>query len=141
MNAPPRKFTIGRDARCDVPLADESVSARHAELSVPAPGTLLLTDCKSTNGTFLIGADGRARKIRQALVSPADRVRFGAVTLGIRDLLEAFSRQCPDRVAPFLSGVDAAQPWAQMGASRRQLIRCVCGSVKSADMPCPECGR
>lgn len=92
MNAPPSKFTIGRDVRCDVPLADDSVSARHAELSVPAPGTLLLTDCKSTNGTFLIGADGVARKIRQALVSPLDRVRFGSVTLGIRDLLDGNPR-------------------------------------------------
>ncbi|AFL73993.1 FHA domain-containing protein [Thiocystis violascens] len=137
MNAPPHKFTIGRDAHCDVPLADDSVSARHAELSVSAPGTLLLTDCKSTNGTFLIGADGLARKIRQELVSPLDRARFGAVTLEIRDLLEAFGRRFPDRVAPFLPGVDAVQPWVR----GRQLIRCVCGSVKSADAPCPECGR
>ncbi|WP_295408177.1 FHA domain-containing protein [uncultured Thiocystis sp.] len=137
MSAPPRKITIGRDAHCDVPLADESVSARHAELSLPSLGTLLLTDCKSTNGTFLIGADGHARKIRQALVSPVDRARFGAVTLGIRDLLEAFGRRFPDRVAPFLSGVDEAPPWAR----GRQLIRCVCGNVKPVNAPCPECGR
>jgi len=51
---PERTFTIGRDRACDLPLGDDSVSARHAELRFLGEGKLLLSDCNSTNGTFLL---------------------------------------------------------------------------------------
>jgi pSer/pThr/pTyr-binding forkhead associated (FHA) protein len=33
-----RRFTIGRDKTCDVPIADDSVSRLHAQFSILAGG-------------------------------------------------------------------------------------------------------
>ncbi|QVL49476.1 MAG: FHA domain-containing protein [Thiocapsa sp.] len=137
MSTPRHTFSIGRERTCDLPLADDSVSARHAELTFLEGGKLLLTDCKSTNGTFLVGSDEQPRRIRQSLVSPLDRVRFGAVTLDVRALVEALRLK---------SAVPTSPPDQQPGdgaplAQGRRLIRCVCGCVKSAGAPCPECGQ
>jgi len=133
-----RKFTIGRERSCDIPLAHQSVSGRHAELDFLGDGKLLLTDCNSTNGTFLLQGPGAERPVHQTLVSPMDRVRFGDVDLSVRELVEALELKFPrfDRPAP-ASDQKESRPWAR----DRQLIRCACGCVKPADEPCPECGR
>ena len=134
MNNPPRNYTIGRDRACDIPLADDSVSGRHAELEFLEDGKLLLTDCRSTNGTFLLGTQGQARRMTQSLVSPLDQVRFGNVTLVMRELLEALRLK---------SDVPVAAPAAQEAprVQGRRLIRCPCGGIKTAHKPCPECGQ
>lgn len=68
---------VGRDPACDVVLDDEGVSRRHAELVRLPDGQLYVTDHVTTNGTFLF--DGRDwRRIRQTLLSPTDRIRFGS---------------------------------------------------------------
>jgi pSer/pThr/pTyr-binding forkhead associated (FHA) protein len=46
------EILIGRDAHCDVPLPDETVSVRHARLSYHH-GQWWLEDLGSTNGTHL----------------------------------------------------------------------------------------
>jgi hypothetical protein len=65
-------FSIGRDASCDLAIADMSVSRRHAQLDRTADGWLL-SDLKSTNGTRLNGWRVRG----QIPVRPGDLVRFG----------------------------------------------------------------
>ncbi|MFE8033552.1 FHA domain-containing protein [Thiohalocapsa marina] len=134
MSAPEQRFSIGRERDCDLPLADASVSGRHAELTFLNNGKLLLTDCRSTNGTFLVGTDGEARRIHQSLISPLDRVRFGAVTFEVKALIEALRLKSAAPEAPVLGDTTPL-------ARGRRLIRCVCGCVKSADASCPECGQ
>jgi pSer/pThr/pTyr-binding forkhead associated (FHA) protein len=134
MNHPRRKFTIGRDRACDIPLADDSVSGHHAELEFLEDGKLLLTDCRSTNGTFLLGTNGQAQRMTQSLVSPLDQVRFGGVTLGMRELLEALRLKSD---VPNPSPVETEEPRVK----GRRLIRCLCGGIKTANAPCPECGQ
>lgn len=136
MTAVRQKFTIGRDRGCDIPLADDSVSGRHAELEFLADGKLLLVDCQSTNGTYLVGAGGQAARIRQTLVSPLDQVRFGAVTLKVGDIIAAL-RLKAGVPAPGASANPAATPAVQ----GQHLIRCACGGIKAVNEPCPECGR
>lgn len=136
MNQKGRKITIGRDRDNDIPLGDESVSARHAEVTFLDGGRLLLTDCQSTNGTFLITSEGQSRQIRQSLVSPSDRVRFGAVTLGMRELLDAWRARDSGEVSIGKAPADVGPSMVQ----GRRLIRCLCGCVKPEGMPCPECG-
>ena len=58
MPASEKKFTLGRARDCDIVLADDSVSRRHAELTFLGDGKVLLTDCRSSRGTFLL-AGGR----------------------------------------------------------------------------------
>lgn len=138
MTTPQRKFTIGRDRACDIPLADDSVSGHHAELTFLGGGKLLLTDCNSTNGTFLLQGAGREQRVHQELVSPMDRVKFGNVTLAVKDLLEALRLKFPH----FEEAVPPAAPPPETPWIRgRRLIRCACGCIKPADQPCPECGR
>lgn len=127
------KITIGRDAARDIPLGDDSVSAHHAELTVLEDGRLLLTDCQSTNGTFVIAADGSARRIHQAVVTSATRVRFGAVTLAVSALLETWrAKTKPRSLSP--------QPSVPPVVDKR-LVRCPCGCIKPEGKTCPECGQ
>jgi Domain of unknown function (DUF1707)/Inner membrane component of T3SS, cytoplasmic domain len=70
-----RRFTIGREAACDMRLGDDTVSRWHASLERNAGGWLL-ADLGSTNGTRLNGW----RVNDPVPVRPGDMVSFGAVT-------------------------------------------------------------
>jgi DNA-binding winged helix-turn-helix (wHTH) protein len=72
----PGDNVIGRDPRCAVWLEDESVSRRHARITV-ANGTARLEDLGSTNGTFV----GRERTTAAATLTDGDIVRVGSVRL------------------------------------------------------------
>jgi pSer/pThr/pTyr-binding forkhead associated (FHA) protein len=123
------KFTIGRDQSCDIPVADDSVSRRHAELTMIEQGKLLLVDCQSSNGTAVM-EDGRPRAIRQAFVKPTDRVQFGSVVLNVADLVEAIGSRKPAQ------GEAASAP-----SAGSKLVRCECGVIKPWNSKCPECGQ
>ena len=66
-----RPLLLGRDAGCDLELADTGVSREHARLE-PTNEGVLLVDLNSTNGTYL----NDAPVTRQRLAS-GDRVRIG----------------------------------------------------------------
>jgi hypothetical protein len=70
-----RRFTIGRDAACDLVLPNLSVSRWHAGLKRCASGWLL-DDLGSTNGTRLNGW----RVTEPVPVRPGDWVSFGPLT-------------------------------------------------------------
>jgi hypothetical protein len=67
-----RVFVIGRSPDCDLPLANMTVSWRHAELRF-AGDEWLLTDLGSTNGTRVNGWRAGAGFV----VRPGDRLTFG----------------------------------------------------------------
>lgn len=97
-----RTYVVGRDRACDVPLDDSSVSRRHAEVVRLAGGRLYVTDCATTNGTFVL--DGGAwRAIRQAFVEPTGRIRFGDREMTI----ERLGVLCPGDGARPAGGADA----------------------------------
>jgi DNA-binding NtrC family response regulator len=62
---------IGSDPDCDFPVADPSVSRRHARLSIEQ-GAVVVRDLKSRNGTFV----GETR-VREATVSLGSVLRLG----------------------------------------------------------------
>jgi hypothetical protein len=66
------QFSIGRDANCDLAIADMTVSRRHATLERAEDGWLL-TDLESTNGTRVNGWRVRGK----VSVTPGDLVSFG----------------------------------------------------------------
>jgi hypothetical protein len=66
------QFSIGRDAGCDLAIADMTVSRRHATLE-RTPDGWLLTDLESTNGTRVNGWRVRGK----VSVTPGDLVSFG----------------------------------------------------------------
>jgi len=119
-----RRFVVGRDASCDLPIQDATVSRRHAELET-AEGGLLLHDLGSTNGTFLAGI-----QVREAIAPIGSRVSFGKVDFELRersageppreDPLDAtILRQLPIRgaadIAARLSDVSAGASMLRIG--------------------------
>jgi hypothetical protein len=98
MAAVSRKFTIGRDVGCDIPIADDSVSRLHAEFRVEPDGQIVVVDNHSRNGTALIRAGTRIQ-LDQASVSPSDEIQFGDVVLRVSDLLEAVKEKLPQSAA------------------------------------------
>ena len=79
-------YTIGRDAAAAITVPHVTVSRVHAEV-IPLPdGRMYITDCVSTNGTFL-NEDGRWRRISQEFVGAGVRLRFGEVEMSVPALL------------------------------------------------------
>jgi pSer/pThr/pTyr-binding forkhead associated (FHA) protein len=80
------RLTVGRSnsgETLDVPLADATISSRHAVITVdPGVGTIQVEDTGSTNGTFVndehLGFNGR-RDLRDG-----DRIRFGGYTTVVK---------------------------------------------------------
>ena len=126
MTHPVRKYTIGRALTCDVVLSDDSVSRIHAELTFLDDGKLLVTDCRSTQGTFLMHQSGEAHAIKQELVFARDTLRFGSVSMPVKELLQAIHLKHP-----------LVAPKPPEGAD---LVRCECGAVKVKNIRCEVCG-
>ena len=68
-----RPVTIGRMSECTVPLNDQNVSRRHAEIR-PGPGAYVVNDLGSTNGTMVNGT----RIAAEQRLSDGDILSFGS---------------------------------------------------------------
>jgi hypothetical protein len=69
------RLVIGRSSACHLVLADDTVSRRHAALSVEG-GRWLLRDLGSSNGTWLNG-----RRIVESEVRPGDVLHLGGARI------------------------------------------------------------
>ena len=132
-----RRFRIGRDEACDIPIADASVSRLHAVLTVLEGDRLFLTDCGSTNGTKLV-RDGRVIPVQQEFIEPRDAVRFGDVDLSVDEILAVLQER---RSLPRLEVEKPPPPpsFPKTGG-RPRLVRCECGTVKVKGKTCQNCG-
>ena len=83
-------YFIGRGKNNDIRLTDPTVSRRHAELVVTEDGRYYLTDCASTQGTY-VERDSRWTAVRQAFVAEADPLRLGEHRTEVRELLAGVS--------------------------------------------------
>lgn len=79
------RYTVGRANSgdgLDIPLADATISSRHAAMVVDGNGGIAVEDTGSTNGTYVndehIGMNGR-RDLKDG-----DRVRFGGFTTVVK---------------------------------------------------------
>jgi pSer/pThr/pTyr-binding forkhead associated (FHA) protein len=93
-----RVIVIGRGSGCDVVLADDSVSRRHAELRLEPEGWTLV-DLQSSNGTFVIRGGRRARCARE-LITRHDRLRFGTVETSLPEIFGRLGMSAPAAPAP-----------------------------------------
>jgi pSer/pThr/pTyr-binding forkhead associated (FHA) protein len=133
-----QRFTIGRDRTCDVPIADDSVSRLHAQLSILEGEQLFLVDCQSSNGTTLI-RNGEPRPVRQEFLTVSDDVRFGSVTLSVEDILAVIRQKHRiPRSEQFPQPKDEAR-FEDAGVKGKRLVRCSCGSVKVKGEKCRTC--
>jgi hypothetical protein len=68
-----RPLTIGRQSDCSIPLNDQNVSRRHAEI-VPGRGAYVVRDLGSTNGTMVNGT----RIASEQRLNDGDILSFGS---------------------------------------------------------------
>ena len=68
-----RPMVIGRQSDCNIPLNDQNVSRRHAEIR-PGRGAYVITDLGSTNGTMVNGT----RITGEQRLSDGDILSFGS---------------------------------------------------------------
>jgi hypothetical protein len=73
----PHELVLGRSSRCDLVLADLSVSRRHARLFF-RDGKWVLQDLASTNGTAVNG-----RRVGRCELRPGDHLLVGAARLRV----------------------------------------------------------
>jgi predicted component of type VI protein secretion system len=143
-----RKFTIGRDRVCDVLIGDDSVSRIHAEIWLEN-GRIMLADRGSSNGTKLLRG-GNSTSVSCESLQSGDQVKFGGVTLDLKDLIEAVELKNPGALTakagppplpnppPPPVARAAPTPPPKQGPV---LVRCDCGAIKTAGQPCPGCHR
>jgi len=129
-----RRFTIGRERSCDVPIADDSVSRVHAEIWLGDDGALMMADRGSSNGTVLL-RHGQELPLTDGVVMAADQVRFGSVTLTVADLIGAIESRAPGALTRNAPSPPPLPPPRAGGA----LLRCECGAIKKYGQVCPGC--
>jgi pSer/pThr/pTyr-binding forkhead associated (FHA) protein len=144
----PRRFTVGREKGCDIPIADDSVSRLHAEIWMAEDGAIMMADRGSSNGTTLLRG-GQSFPLRQDVLLPGDQVRFGGVLLSVADIVLAIESRNPGALSPqgAASGVFPPQPrkapppppQRRAAPTGGVLVRCDCGAIKSVGQPCPAC--
>jgi pSer/pThr/pTyr-binding forkhead associated (FHA) protein len=81
---------IGRAQECDVSIASEEMSRRHAQVK-PTPDGLLVEDLGSANGTYING-----QRVQSGLLKAGDELRLDA----IRFLLVAPGLEIPSSSRP-----------------------------------------
>lgn len=119
----PTRFTIGRDRHCDVPVDDDSVSRRHAEIWLAEDGSLHIADLGSSNGTKIV-RNGQSQRVQECALMPGDEVRLGVMTFGVDELVDAVEKRHP----------------GALRVRRVARIRCVCGVLKTPGEACLGCG-
>jgi len=77
------EYTIGRDDDCDICIAEETVSRKHARIVAERPREFRLIDLGSTNKTFVNNAEAA-----NVLIKNGDKIRIGTTVLKF-DLLDA----------------------------------------------------
>ena len=80
-------LTVGRGPDSDVRIRDETVSRRHAELTLTNSGRYYVTDCGSLRGTSVFRG-GEWTPLRQGYVGPDERLRFGKFETRLARLLK-----------------------------------------------------
>ncbi|MDX1568887.1 MAG: FHA domain-containing protein [Xanthomonadales bacterium] len=92
---------IGRHSECDVCLASEEISRKHAKLVI-TPDGLYVEDLGSANGTFVNG-----QQVRREKIEPGDELKLDTVR---------FLIQAPGQDTPKKSAAKDDQPTVRQGA-------------------------
>src|SRR5579862_863871 len=154
-----RRFTIGRDKECDVPIFDDSVSRLHAEIWLAEDGSLMMADRGSVNGTTVVRGQQKF-PLNQDVILPGDYVRMGSVILSAGQIAEAVEAKYPGALTPGAARprvgpppppparqfspppAYGSPPYTSPAAAPRPggaLVRCSCGAIKSMGQICPGC--
>lgn len=115
----PGTWRIGRDPTCEIHLADESVSRRHATLRV-TDDAVRLTDHGSRNGVRV----NDERLVGEVALAPNDRVDIGTERLALveQDPHDAAEGVPPTRPLPRPDATPRPGALGQLSARERQVL-------------------
>lgn len=137
MSEDAQTIRIGRGQGCDLVLTHESISRRHAELTIEGDGSLSIRDLDSSGGTFVLRRGREIDVTRAAALQRTDGVRLGDYEISVEDLLELIGEtghaMKPEPGMRAIPGETGDRP-------RTRMVRCDCGSIKERGKPCPACG-
>jgi pSer/pThr/pTyr-binding forkhead associated (FHA) protein len=90
-----RLYVVGRADTCALPLDVEHVSREHAAF-LRTPAGVILRDLGSKNGVLV----NATRITSDHLVSDADQIQIGPVTLTLEDTVSRYLRELEEKPAP-----------------------------------------
>lgn len=96
---------IGRQHDCDIAIASEEISRRHAQVK-PTPDGLLVEDLGSSNGTYINGS-----RVQSGLLKAGDELRLDAV----RFMLVVPGKEIPSAAPPAPAAAAAPKESAGKG--------------------------
>ncbi len=70
------RITIGRAPECDAVMREEGISRTHAKVEMVGESTVVITDLRSTNGTFVEG-----KRVEAATLESGDKLLLGRNTV------------------------------------------------------------
>ena len=79
-------YRIGRGSDVDIQIDDMSISRIHAELIATKSGSYYLTDCESSNGSF-VWRDSVWMPIKQDFISPTEHIALGSYQTTAQQLI------------------------------------------------------
>lgn len=74
------RLSLGRNPRNEIVIDNNQISSFHAEFARQSGGAYVLTDLKSSNGTYVNG-----QRVESAELKPGDKVSFGLLEARFRD--------------------------------------------------------
>ena len=81
-----RNYIVGRSTHSDIRLDDQSISRSHAEITISKDGRYYLTDCQSSQGTFIVRS-GEWSRITQSFVAADEPLLLGRYQCTVSALL------------------------------------------------------
>ena len=135
------RFSIGRSPNCDIAIADESVSRRHARLIILESGLAFLVDCHSTRGTFLY-RESEPAPFQQEFLFQTDIIMFGEFAIPAAELLKELRRKYSTLKIETISVPENKAPVAKNWDKGTRLARCgFCGTFTPKEEACYKCGQ
>lgn len=137
MSEETQSIRIGRGQGCDLVLTHESISRRHAELTIDANGSISIRDLNSSGGTLVLRAGKEIPVTARIQLNRADRLMLGDYEISVEDLL-SLVEEAGHAVKPEI-GMRSI-PAESADRPKTRMVRCDCGSIKERGKPCPACG-
>ena len=137
MSEDAQNIRIGRGQGCDLVLTHESISRRHAELSIDANGSISIRDLNSSGGTVVLRGGKEIPVTARTQLNRTDRLVLGDYEISVEDLLSLLE-DTGHAIKPEIGmrSIPAESP----DRPKTRMVRCDCGSIKERGKPCPACG-
>jgi len=85
-------YRIGRGSDVDIQIDDASISRIHAELIATESGSYYLTDCESSNGSF-VWRNSVWMPIKQDFIGPTEHIALGSYQTTATQLIAMTTRE------------------------------------------------